>query len=171
MSAHRLLPGLLAMIFSCNSGGAPTGGDTVHATVDLQSTLITASPAGEAVACEAGGAPTLLCCDIWNNAGGDYVGCIAGQFGNNGNISEDPVFCDIMFREYNLHPDSPCAPFTAPNPTWTAANVMRPATVATNPVTMPKNGTMDRTLAAMKSAMRPTSPPTIASSGFDFRIQ
>ncbi len=40
MSAHRLLPGLLAMIFSCNSWGGQTGGDTVHATVDLQSRII-----------------------------------------------------------------------------------------------------------------------------------
>jgi hypothetical protein len=40
MSAYRLLPGLLAMIFSCNSWGEPTGGDTVHTTVDLQSRII-----------------------------------------------------------------------------------------------------------------------------------
>jgi hypothetical protein len=57
-----------------------------------------------------GGEATLTCCDIFGNEGGDWVGEIAGQYGINGNISEDPLFCDMANDDFTIQADSPCAP-------------------------------------------------------------
>jgi hypothetical protein len=58
----------------------------------------------------------LTCCDLYGNEGGDWVGPISGQYGIDGNICEDPLFCDPTNMDFTLHADSPCAPFTPPNP-------------------------------------------------------
>ena len=78
-------------------------------------TIVAFSVSGEGVHTYEGGG-TLRCCDIYGNAGGDWIGSIAGQLGLDGNISEDPLFCDPETLDFTLHPDSPCAPFTPPNP-------------------------------------------------------
>jgi hypothetical protein len=52
----------------------------------------------------------LSCCDIFGNTGGDWIGCIADQYGINGNISEDPLFCDATTGDFTLDAASPCAP-------------------------------------------------------------
>jgi hypothetical protein len=62
-----------------------------------------------------GSQPVLECCDIFGNENGDWVGCIEDQFGINGNISEDPLFCDPENGDLTLQEDSPCAPFSPPN--------------------------------------------------------
>lgn len=54
--------------------------------------------------------PDLSCCDIYGNAGGDWTDCVADQLGVAGNISVDPLFCDITTGDFTLHDDSPCAP-------------------------------------------------------------
>jgi hypothetical protein len=40
----------------------------------------------------------------------DWSGCIADQYGLNGNISLDPLFCDPTIGDYSLFNFSPCAP-------------------------------------------------------------
>ena len=65
---------------------------------------------------DGGSEPTLVCCDIYGNPDGDWIGCIAGQLGQTGNISLDPLFCSPEDGELALAEDSPCAPFTPPNP-------------------------------------------------------
>jgi hypothetical protein len=55
------------------------------------------------------------CCDTWNNAGGDYVG-LTDPTGSDGNISLDPIFCDAEAGDYTIRQDSPCAPYSPPNP-------------------------------------------------------
>ncbi len=50
----------------------------------------------------------MECCDLFGNAGGDWVGCIASQDGLNGNISVDPGFCDAASGSFGLWSDSPC---------------------------------------------------------------
>jgi hypothetical protein len=49
------------------------------------------------------------CCDVFGNSGGDYVGCLAGQNGINGNFSLDPGFCDYSGGDFRPRADSPCA--------------------------------------------------------------
>ncbi|MCK4414973.1 MAG: right-handed parallel beta-helix repeat-containing protein [Candidatus Eisenbacteria sp.] len=96
-----------------NEAGNGAGG--IHcgsATVTLENTIIAFSTAGGAVA----GAADLSCCDLYGNAGGNWIGDIAGQYGIDGNISEDPIFCDPWSDDFTLQSDSPCAPFSLPNP-------------------------------------------------------
>lgn len=56
----------------------------------------------------AGVAPRLVCCDVWGNEGGDWVGAIADQADAHGNFSADPRFCGPV--EVTLDATSPCAP-------------------------------------------------------------
>lgn len=69
---------------------------------------------GEAVWC--GNRAVLTCCDLYGNEGGDYTGCLADQYGINGNISAHPLFCDPADRNLMLQESSPCAPFSEANP-------------------------------------------------------
>ncbi len=48
-------------------------------------------------------------CDIYQNAEGDYTGCLEGQAGSGGNINLDPLYCDALADDYHLRADSPCA--------------------------------------------------------------
>jgi len=50
---------------------------------------------------------TVECCDVFGNEGGNYVG-IPDQTGINGNISQDPLFCDSQHKDFSLHASSPC---------------------------------------------------------------
>ena len=51
----------------------------------------------------------LSCCDLYGNTGGDWTGCVAGQYGQNRNISADPLFCALP-TDLTLESTSPCAP-------------------------------------------------------------
>ncbi len=97
--------------------GAPSGGSLfcdIMSSPDLENTIIAFGTEGCAILDDGAGA--LTCCDIYGNAGGDWVGSIAGQLGVNGNISEDPLFCGAIQPQqpYSLSSASPCAP--EPNP-------------------------------------------------------
>ncbi len=52
---------------------------------------------------------TIICCNIFGNASGGW-GVIPDETGVDGNISEDPRFCDAMTGDYTLFDLSPCAP-------------------------------------------------------------
>ncbi|MCK4415238.1 MAG: right-handed parallel beta-helix repeat-containing protein [Candidatus Eisenbacteria sp.] len=101
-------PTLTNCTFVDNS--APTGGG-IYATndcdPDISHTIIAFGTQGEAIACDSGN-PSLACCDVYGNAGGDWVGCIAGQGSANNNFSEDPLFCDPSGGDFRLPPGSPC---------------------------------------------------------------
>jgi hypothetical protein len=84
--------------------------------VFLENTIITGSLGGCGVYVEAGSSMSLACCDVYGNEGGDWVGYIAGQQGVAGNISMDPLYCRAPERDFTLHEDSPCAPFSPRNP-------------------------------------------------------
>jgi predicted outer membrane repeat protein len=66
---------------------------------------------GDPALCEA----QLVCCDVYGNAGGDWVGCIADQAGQNGNLCEDPMFCDPGSGDYSIDAASPCSPSSNPD--------------------------------------------------------
>ncbi len=57
----------------------------------------------------------IHCSDIWGNPGGDWIEDIYYQLGIDGNICEDPLFCDISNNDLTIQDGSPCAPFTSPN--------------------------------------------------------
>ena len=85
-------------------------------SVTLENTIVAFSTQGEGVICDSTADVTLICCDVYGNVGGDWVGCIASQYETNGNICEDPLFCCAGSEDFHLRPESPCAPFTLPNP-------------------------------------------------------
>jgi len=106
-------------LFNCTLSGNTSGFGGVirnfEASLDMTNTIIAfGGPPSEAVYCVgAGGSATLACCNLYGNAGGDWVGCVQDQLGDNGNISSDPVFCSSVpdnDRNWTLRSDSPCAP-------------------------------------------------------------
>ena len=55
--------------------------------------------------------PVLECNNIWGSANGtDYAGEMPDPTGQNGNISEDPLFCDAGSDDFQLQWGSPCLP-------------------------------------------------------------
>jgi hypothetical protein len=53
----------------------------------------------------------LWCSNVYGNLGGDYVCAVEGQLENmNGNLSEDPLFCDTANGDYSIREISVCAP-------------------------------------------------------------
>jgi len=103
-------PDVVRCTFSENSapqGGGIYSGDGAAPTVDH--TIIAFSVTAEAAYCYSGGTVALSCSDVYGNAGGDYVGCLSGQNGENGNFSAEPLFCDMIDSDYHLAVDSPCA--------------------------------------------------------------
>jgi hypothetical protein len=104
------LPTLVNCTFFGNLGqfgNAMFCGDDSPPTI--QNTIIAFGIYGPAIRCDSTSPPSLSCCDIYGNSGGDWVGSIADQYGVNGNISEDPLFCDVYNDDLTLHDTSPCA--------------------------------------------------------------
>jgi predicted outer membrane repeat protein len=114
---------LYGCTLSGNSGGGYSGGygGGVYcrdgASVMADKSIIAFTADGAAVYCASGSAATLTCCDVFGNAGGDWVGCISGQLGTNNNISEDPLFCGELANSddpFTLDVASPCAVRNSP---------------------------------------------------------
>jgi hypothetical protein len=75
----------------------------------VEKSIISFSQLGRAVYCEYEGEyPTFICCDIYGNTGGDWIGCIADQIGVDGNFSADPLFCGAPNGYFELEGCSPC---------------------------------------------------------------
>ncbi len=80
---------------------------------EVNNTLIAFNRGGEALDVTTGPAPSFscsvfTCTDVYGNPGGDWTGCVAGLLGLDGNISEDPLFCDAANGDYTLDASSPC---------------------------------------------------------------
>jgi len=105
-------------------GNKAYAGSGVHAAdcaIDVERTIVAFSEGvhgqgGEGISCSPGGQASVWCSGIFGNEGGDWVGCIEDQLGINGNICEDPLFCDPVSGDFSLQDCSPCAPFSPPNP-------------------------------------------------------
>jgi len=54
--------------------------------------------------------PSVTCSDFYGNTLGDWTGCVAGLEEINGNLTVDPMFCDIATRDFHLAGNSQCAP-------------------------------------------------------------
>ncbi|UCH84706.1 MAG: right-handed parallel beta-helix repeat-containing protein [Candidatus Latescibacterota bacterium] len=81
------------------------------ATVTIGNTIIAFNNQGAAVECDSEfsiSEATLTCCDVYGNAGGNWVDCLQGQLSRNKNVSADPLFCDMDSGNLLLHADSPC---------------------------------------------------------------
>lgn len=61
-----------------------------------------------------GVSPAFACNDAWENPGGNYTGYVDDPTGTEGNISADPLFCNLALDDYRLREDSACAPAHSP---------------------------------------------------------
>jgi hypothetical protein len=75
----------------------------------IENSIIAHSLVGSAIECELGSSPEILCSNIFDNAGGDWIGCIANLSETNGNFSAEPEFCDTSTGDFGLLAESPCA--------------------------------------------------------------
>ncbi len=82
----------------------------------IENSIIAFGTEGPAVTCTGATPPEVRCSDVFGNAGGDWVDCIAGLAGIDGNISQDPLFCGAAGPNhyYGLHSNSPCTPEANP---------------------------------------------------------
>jgi hypothetical protein len=85
---------------------------TEGATADISRNIVANNWEG-GIGCFSGSTPTLECNDVWGNPAGNYIGCV-DPTGTNGNISSDPLFCDLAGLDFRLHPESPCLPENSP---------------------------------------------------------
>ncbi len=98
-----------------NAGGVAGGiSCACHAEVLVERTIIAFSTVGQAVSFFNNAYVTLSCCDLYGNAGGDWVAPIADQYGIRGNFSADPLFCDLGAGNLRLDGASPCLPRNHP---------------------------------------------------------
>jgi hypothetical protein len=121
------------VIHSCTFVGneAPQGGGALYVDTEdennftLENSIIAFSVGGGGVRCATPTIMSISCCDIYGNAGGDWVDCLEDYANINGNFSEDPLFCGSMSGStpmlgshtspYALHLNSPCMPGNHPD--------------------------------------------------------
>jgi len=83
----------------------------------LRNSTLAFGAGGEAVRCASGsGTPLVQCCDVFGNSGGDWTGPLEPLLGQDGNMSEDPLFCDPAAGDFTLQECSPCGPLSSPHP-------------------------------------------------------
>jgi len=109
------------------NGAAGYGGgiSALNSIATIVYTVVAFGTDGEAYYREGlgGDDPVLGCCDIYGNDGGDWVGCIASQLGQDGNFSADPMYCPAGMpgQDPGIHALSPCAPGVNPECGWVGA--------------------------------------------------
>lgn len=76
----------------------------------LDRTILAFSEHGEPVHCAVGDIASITCSDVYGNASGDWVGCLAPRGGVDGNLELDPAFCARASGNLYIDSLSPCAP-------------------------------------------------------------
>lgn len=99
-------------------GNEATWGSNVScdcgSTIEMSNCIVTGGIAAEVFYVDESSSATLICTDIHGNEGGDWVGPLADQLGQDGNISADPLYCNALARDFTLAESSPCAPKVDP---------------------------------------------------------
>jgi len=85
-------------------------------SLTMENTIIAFNAQGGSITGASASTASLTCCNMYGNVGGNWLGDLAEQLGQNGNIELDPLFCDADNGDFGLPPESPCAPFSEPNP-------------------------------------------------------
>jgi hypothetical protein len=116
LTCHYSSPTIMNCTLVGNSGLGDAGGIYAYrpSTVQVRNCVIAFSTQGEGAFSRYGAILVLWCTDIYGNDSGDWTTCIAEQAGINGNLCEDPCFCDLQDGDYHIRDDSPCAPGSSP---------------------------------------------------------
>ena len=77
---------------------------------NLSNSIVAFNQQGAAIVAMFDSIPNITCSDIYGNAAGDWYGNIAPQANINGNLSTDPLFCDLLGDDFSIDSLSPCAP-------------------------------------------------------------
>ncbi len=89
-----------------------TGG----ADVSLERSIVAFSTGDGGIVCgDPGSSLSVACSDVFGNQGDQYGGECTDPTGTSGNISEDPLFCDLLGGDYTLCANSPCLPGNHPD--------------------------------------------------------
>ena len=95
------------------TGNGASQGGAIHVadgTLNLHASILAFNQGGAAVICEGVSTATASCTDIFGNTGGDWIACLSGQSGSDGNLSVDPEFCSLepqVDEDFRLQPGSP----------------------------------------------------------------
>jgi predicted outer membrane repeat protein len=99
--------------FVANSARPDKGGsiDAYWHTVNiLENVIVSYSTQGLGLRGVDEAALTISCSDVFGNPGGNYGGQWSDQTGLNGNLSLDPLYCDLAGQDFTLADESPCLP-------------------------------------------------------------
>jgi len=112
---HGAIVGVEQSTIALNTSGTPgAGAIRISAgsgdVLQINESVIAANLGCAALSLDAVGGVTTSCSDVFGNAEGDWIGALAGQDTLNGNIFEDPLFCDPESGDFALAADSPCLP-------------------------------------------------------------
>ncbi len=99
-------------------GGDPLALGSVDGFITVENTLF-AFNSGRAAVIISGGGMDIACSDMFGNHDGatslDWTGGTAPFANINDNFSEDPLFCDMILKDFELAANSPCAPGNHPD--------------------------------------------------------
>ncbi len=94
-------------------GNSASYGSAINALnydpIALTNCLLVANTGNSVFRCQSEGDVSLLCCNIFGHDE-DYPGCISDQASTGGNMSLDPLFCDVANGDFRLRAGSPCLP-------------------------------------------------------------
>jgi parallel beta-helix repeat protein len=116
--SHESAGTVIGCTFYRNRGWGGRSGGIVSAwssSLSVENTIVAFTPNGTGIGCWYSHPISLNCCDIFGNSDGDWVGCIADQYGINGNFSACPSFCNAEMGDFHLCDESPCLPGNHPD--------------------------------------------------------
>jgi len=92
-----------------NGSGTTCAVGAYGGSIVMENTIVAFTTSGAGIEYETG-TVWLYCCNLFGNAGGDWIGWLALQLGVEGNICADPQFCDLPLGILDVHAGSPCLP-------------------------------------------------------------
>ncbi len=99
------------ILASLGSGNGASGiASTTSSSPVVENTIIAFNQGPGIYLGQAGASLEIYCSDVYGNEGGNYTGELGDQTGLNGNISENPLFCDYENWILTLAEQSPCLP-------------------------------------------------------------
>lgn len=93
---------------AADQGGAMAVENIYDQPVNIFASIMAGSTVGEGVYWDGANDLVLTSCDIFGNAGGDWVGSLEGVEEQKFNFQLDPLFCDAAAGDFSLAANSPC---------------------------------------------------------------